>query len=80
MTPDLTVHCRHENGDLISLKPAIPERRPYQFHSNLADHLLWGEPIAAPLDDSVKVVRILEAAARSMANGGKWEGLHDGSN
>jgi predicted dehydrogenase len=80
MTPDLTVHCRHENGDLISLKPAIPERRPYQFHSNLADHLLWGEPIAAPLDDSVKVVRILEAAARSMANGGKLEVLHGGSN
>ncbi len=80
MTPDLTVHRRRENGDIISIKPAIPERRHYQFHGNLADHLLWGEPIAAPLDDSVKVVGILEAAARSMANGGKWEVLHGGSN
>jgi predicted dehydrogenase len=80
MTPDITVHRRHESGDLISLKPAIPERKHYQFHSNLADHLLWGEPIAAPLDDSVKVVKILEAAARSMANGGKLEILHGGSN
>ena len=75
MTPDLTVHCRHENGEIISLKPAIPEIKPYQFHSNLADHLLWGEPIAAPLADSVKVVGILEAAARSMANGGTRGGV-----
>jgi len=80
MTPDLTVHRRQTNGDMIRIKPAIPERRHYQFHANLADHLLWGEPIAAPLADSVKVVGILEAAARSMANGGKWEVLHGGSN
>jgi len=80
MTPDLTVHCRRENGEIISLKPAIPESKPYQFHSNLADHLLWGEPLAAPLADSVKVVHILEAAARSMANGGTVEVLHGGPN
>jgi len=80
MTPDLSVHCRHENGGIISLKPAIPENEPYQFHRNLADHLLWGEPIAAPLEDSVTVVAILEAAARSMANGGTVEVLHGGSN
>jgi predicted dehydrogenase len=77
MPPDLTVHRRDKNGDIISLKPAIPENKPYQFHSNLADHLRWGEPIAAPLKDSVKVVEILEAAARSMANGGRLEVLHD---
>jgi len=80
MTPDLTLYRRQKNGDLIRIKPAIPERRHYQFHGNLADHLLWGEPIVAPLADSVKVVWILEAAARSMANGGKWEVLHGGSN
>jgi len=79
MTPDLTVHRRHENGDIVTLKPPIPECKPYQFHSNLADHLLWGEPIAAPLEDSIQVVKILEAAARSMANGGKLEVLHGGS-
>lgn len=80
MTPDLTVRRRDKNGDMISIQPAIPERKPYQFHSNLIDHLLWGEPIAAPLEDSVKVVAILEAAARSMANGGRLEVLHDESN
>ena len=80
MPPDLSVHRRDGNGDIISLKPAVPENKPYQFHGNLADHLLWGEAIAAPLEDSVKVVAILEAAARSMANSGKLEILHDGSN
>lgn len=80
MVPDLTVFRRHHSGDVIGIKPPIPDREHYRFHFNLADHLLWGEPIAAPLDDSVKVVRILEAAARSMANGGKLEVLHGGSN
>jgi predicted dehydrogenase len=78
MTPDLTLYRRQENGDQISIKPAIPARGHYPFHGNLADHLLWGEPIAAPLADSAKVVCILEAAARSMANGGTLEVLHDG--
>ena len=80
MTPELTVHRRHHHGDIIRIKPSIPKREHYPFHGNLADHLLWGEPIAAPLEDSVKVVGILEAAARSMANGGTLEALNDGSN
>ena len=61
------------------MNPAIPDRDHYRFHGNLADHLLLGEPIAAPLSDSVKVVAILEAAARSMAHGGTVEVINDGS-
>jgi predicted dehydrogenase len=80
MTPELTVHRRHNNGDIISIKPSIPAREHYPFHANLADHLLWGEPIVAPLEDSIKVVGILEAAGRSMAKGGTLEAMHDGSN
>ena len=79
MVPDLTVFRRHRTGDVIRMKPAIPDRDHYRFHSNLADHLLLGEPIAAPLGDSVKVVAILEAAARSMARGGTMEAVNDGS-
>ncbi len=79
MVPDLTIHRRHQDGNIIRIKPSIPERDTYPFHANLADHLLWGEPIGAPLSDSVKVVAILEAAARSMKNGGKWEALDVGS-
>ncbi len=79
MVPDLTIHRRHHDGNIVRIKPSIPARDPYPFHANLADHLLWGEPIGAPLADSVKVVSILEAAARSMENGGKWEALNVGS-
>jgi hypothetical protein len=78
MVPDLTVFHRHHSGKVIRINPAIPDRDRYQFHSNLADHLLLGEPIAAPLSDSVKVVAILEAAARSMAHGGTMEGVNEG--
>ncbi len=78
MVPDLTVFRRHHSGNVIRMNPAIPDRDRYQFHSNLADHLLLGEPIAAPLSDSVKVVAILEAAARSMERGGTMEGINDG--
>jgi hypothetical protein len=78
MTPDLMVYRRHPSGKIIRQKPAIPDREMFPFHRNLADHLLTGEPIVAPLVDSVKVVSILEAAARSMANNGAPEVLDVG--
>ncbi len=78
MTPDLAVFHRRAEGEIIRITPAVGQRQPYSFHRNLADHLLLGEPITAPLDDSVKVVGILEAAARSMRRGGTLEAI-DGS-
>ena len=77
MTPDLTLHRRHASGQIVTQNLALPERRHFVFHRNLADHLLTGEPIEAPLEDSVKVVAILEAAARSAARGGNVEGVND---
>ena len=79
MVPDLTVFRRHHSGDIISIKPSVPDREHYRFHNNLADHLLLGEPIVAPLAVSVKVVAILEAAARSMEHGGSVERINGGS-
>ncbi|UCF01594.1 MAG: Gfo/Idh/MocA family oxidoreductase [Deltaproteobacteria bacterium] len=77
MVPNLTLHRRHHSGEIVAQKLALPKREHYLFHRNLADHLLTGEPIVAPLDDSVRVVRILEAAARSAAKGGTVEVLND---
>lgn len=75
MPPDLTVY-RHEGSDKIAIvKPALPERPLFGFHDNLADHLLTGEPLIAPLEDSIRVVSVLEAAARSMDNDGRLEVL-----
>jgi hypothetical protein len=78
MPPDLMLYRRHHTGQILSQKMAMPGRAQYPFHRNLADHLLTGEPLAAPLADSVKVVAMLEAAARSMSKGGTLEVLHDG--
>jgi predicted dehydrogenase len=76
MTPDLVLQRRHHTGQIVSQKLAVPKRRHYQFHRNLADHLLTGEPLLAPLEQSVRVVAILEAAARSAAQGGTTEVLN----
>ena len=75
MPPELTLHHRHYSGKIVVQNLAMPKREPYLFHWNLADHLLVGEPIAAPLDHSVQVVEILEAAARSADKGGTVEAL-----
>ncbi len=84
MPPRLKIFRRRSSGEIEATEPAmlgshaptfLPEHRPvrYPFHQNLADYLLTGEPLAAPLADSLKVVAILEAAARSMQNDGRLE-------
>lgn len=76
MIPDLTLHHRHPSGQIVVQKLAMPERQHYLLYRNLADHLLTGEPIVAPLEQSVLVVAILEAAAKSAARGGSAETLN----
>jgi hypothetical protein len=75
MVPELTLHRRHPSGQIVTQKLAMPERRHYSLYRNLADHLLTGEPIEAPVEQSALVVGILEAAARSAAKGGSVEAL-----
>jgi predicted dehydrogenase len=75
MPPDLTVYLRSLEGKVTILKPPIPDRPIFGFHRNLADHLLTGETLTAPLDDSIRAVAVLEAAARSMQNGGSLEAV-----
>ncbi len=73
MNPELTLYQRCASGRIAEQKIVLPERKDYGFHKNLADHLLAGEPLAASLKDSVKVVSILETAARSAEKGGAME-------
>ena len=70
MPPKLHVHRRVREGEISTQTLPLPARRDYAFHRNLADHLLTGEPIEAPLEQSVSVVKILEAATRSADRGG----------
>ena len=77
MPADLTLHRRDPSGQIVTQNLAIPQRQHYLFHQNIADHLLTGEPIVAPLEHSIRVVAILEAAVRSAANGGTMEVVDD---
>jgi predicted dehydrogenase len=72
-TPDLILYQRQADGLVFSRRLVLPQRQGFGFHRNLADHLLMGEPLGAPLADSMTVIAILEAAARSAANGGGVE-------
>ncbi|UCG07164.1 MAG: hypothetical protein JSV83_00475, partial [Desulfobacterales bacterium] len=73
MVPHLRLHRRHASGQIVAQTLALPKRQPYLLYRNLADHLLTGEPLEAPLEHSVLVVAILEAARRSAAKGGAVE-------
>ncbi len=69
---DLELKRKTPAGIFTQQLPQIPHR-PFPFHSNLADHLLLGEPITVPVSHSARVVEILEAAKRSAENGGRLE-------
>lgn len=58
--------ARYEAGRGLteSLLPAVTPGR-FDFHRNLADHLLLGEPLAVTPESARQVVGLLEAAQRS---------------
>jgi predicted dehydrogenase len=77
MTPELVLHQYRRSGQMVTRQLELPRRQHHAIYGNIADHLLLGEPITAPVEDSVRVVAILEAAARSAANGGTPETIND---
>jgi len=48
---------------------ALGRRDENAFYRNLADHLLLGEPLAVPAAEAGRNVAVMEAAARSIAQG-----------
>jgi scyllo-inositol 2-dehydrogenase (NADP+) len=50
---------------------ALPARARHGFYRNLADHLLLGEPLAVPAPEARRNVAVMEAAARSAADGSR---------
>ncbi|MBN2108892.1 MAG: Gfo/Idh/MocA family oxidoreductase, partial [Deltaproteobacteria bacterium] len=75
MIPELSLHRREPSGRIVARSLDRAPRQDFGFHRNIADHLLTGEALAAPVEDSAQVVAVLEAAARSMARGGAEEVL-----
>lgn len=52
--------------ELIQLSP----RDDHGFYRNLADHLAWDEPLAVTAQEARRTVAVMEAATRSIAQGG----------
>jgi predicted dehydrogenase len=65
------VHRADQHGTADVSELALPPRAPHGFYRNLADHLLLGEPLAVPASEARRNVAIMEAATRSVADGGR---------
>jgi predicted dehydrogenase len=67
----LTVLRPNGEGGVNEERLALPRRVRNGFYRNLADHLLQDEPLAVPPAESRRNVAVMEAAARSIAQGGR---------
>ena len=77
MPPRLTL--RRKDGlseNMVTQELPLPERSRNPYHTNLADHLLTGDPLAVTAESSARVVAVMEAATRSAQQGGTVEELH----
>jgi scyllo-inositol 2-dehydrogenase (NADP+) len=63
----LTVHSAEGHVQRL----ALPARDGHGFYGNLADHLLQGEPLAVRPEEARRNVAVMEAATRSIAEGGR---------
>ncbi|HEV2583615.1 MAG TPA: Gfo/Idh/MocA family oxidoreductase [Ktedonobacteraceae bacterium] len=69
--PDLYVHTREISGAIHEQHLTLPEPPLYAFHRNLANHLLSGESLAVPPEQSRRNIAVMEAAKRSAERDGE---------
>ena len=67
----LTVLRPNGEGGVNEERLALPRRVRNGFYRNLADHLLLGEPLAVPPQEARRNIAVMEAAAHSIAQGGR---------
>ena len=67
----LTVLRPNGEGGVNRELLALPRRVRNGFYRNLADHLLLGEPLAVPPEEARRNIAVMEAAAHSIAQGGR---------
>ena len=65
----LTV-SRPADGGVNEERLALAPRDDQGFYGNLADHLAWDEPLAVRPEEARRTVAVMEAATRSIAEGG----------
>jgi len=65
----LTV-SRPADGGVHEEHLALGPRDEHAFYRNLADHIAWDEPLAVRPEEARRTVAVMEAATRSIAEGG----------
>ena len=66
---DLSASIYDSAGGLIQQRLPLAVAVPNAFHRNLADHLLYDEPLAVTAEQARRTVALLEAAQRSASSG-----------
>ncbi len=69
-SPARVVVSRPAPGGIDQQTLALQPRDETGFYRNLADHILWGEPLAVLPEESRRTVAVMEAATRSIAGDG----------
>jgi len=64
--PEMSVFTRTLDGALHEQRITLPEAPAYPFHTNLANHLHYGEALAVPAEEARRTIAIMEAARRSV--------------
>ena len=67
----LSIHRPNGEGGVNEERIALRRRVRNGFYRNLADHLLLGEPLAVPPEEARRNIAVMEAAAQSIAQGGR---------
>ena len=60
-----------ENGPSHEETLSLARREEHGFYRNLADHLIWSEPLAVPAAEARRNVAVMESAAHSITRGGE---------
>lgn len=68
---ELTLFQPGSGGGVDRKRLALAPRRQHAFYRSLADHLLMDEPLTVRPEESLRAVAVMEAATRSIAQGGR---------
>lgn len=67
--PVVNVHTRDDEGALHIQRLGLLPPPPHPFHTNLASHLLDGEPLAVTAESARRNIAVMEAATESARHG-----------
>ncbi len=69
--PELRTFIRSSDGAIHEQLVTLPTAPAFPFHTNLANHLFCGEPLAVPPTEARRNILVMEAASRSAQRNGE---------